>query len=102
MARYLVIVKAKNKTTSQGTPFIRLSRKKGKFSFEAQVYGDDSGRVSFLRGDEVLFSSDSGKVGDWLREARKLRKKARQVHKAHDELVRMLERAVTRAKEESR
>ncbi len=60
----------KPKNPSRGEPILTSRKKEGKLVFDAEVYPDGSGRCAISEGREVVFVADSGKVKDWVKEAR--------------------------------
>lgn len=68
-------MKKRWKKTDIGIPYVRFTREKSGFLFEAHIFSDGSGFVSFSikvgHRYEVLYQSQQGKIKDWLKEVTK-------------------------------
>ena len=76
-------MKTKKGKSSGGEALAHYDSKSGKFRFKAELFGDDSGFVSFSKGKEVLYQNDGGKIKNWINEVK-------QLHEAYGELCLLL------------
>jgi hypothetical protein len=70
------MMKKQWKKTDSGIPYVRFTSNKNNFLFEAEIFSDGSGFVSFSmkvgHRYEVVYRSDQGKLKDKLKDVIKI------------------------------